>query len=162
MVPIIARGLAARYATRLASAHLAAVAVAFLLAVPLGGLTLTGPREYFTEKNFLVAGVVVVLGTVAVAAGAVMNISPVARWFVAGEQPDEAQRRSAMRLVGRQSAILAATWATSGLVFILLNLKAGAAVAVPTVLGTSLGAAAAVCIGLLLTRDALAPVLAAT
>jgi class 3 adenylate cyclase len=161
-VATIADGLSIRYATRLATAHLLSVGTAFVLAVPLGGLTLTGPREYFTEKNFLAAAVIVVLGTTAVGAGAVVNIASVVRWFVPGQEPDDSQRRSAMRLVGRQSAILAMTWAVSGLVFILVNLDAGAAVAVPTLLGVSLGGAASVCTGLLLTRDALAPVLAAT
>lgn len=157
-----AGALATRYAVRLALAHLLAVFAAFLLVLPINGLTPGGPREYFTDKNIIVAIVVVVLGTAGVFAGAVINIAPVLRWFVAGHEPDEAERRSAMRLVGRQSAILAATWGVSGVPFILLNLDAGAAVAVPTLIGSSLGAGAAVCIGLLLTRDALQPVLAAT
>jgi class 3 adenylate cyclase len=161
-VATIAGRLSTRYATRLASAHLLAVAVAFLLAVPLGGLTLTGSREYFTEKNFIAAASVVVLGTAAVAFGALRIISPVQRWYHVGREPSESQRRSAMRMVGRQSVLLASTWGISGAVFIALNLDGGAAVAVPTLLGVTLGAATAVCIGLLLTRDALAPVLVAT
>ena len=158
----ITDGLSTRYAARLALAHLLAVGAAFALAVPLGGLTLSGPREYFTEKNMIAAAIVVVIGTCAVAAGGVLNISPVLRWFIPGRKPNAAQRRSAMRLVGRQSAIIAGTWGVSGLVFIVLNWSAGSAVAVPTLLGSSLGGATAVCIGLLLTRGSLEPILAAT
>jgi class 3 adenylate cyclase len=132
------------------------------IVIPLGGMTLGGARRYFTEQNVIAAVVLVVLGTAAVAVGGVVNITGTLRWFVPGREPSPDQRRAAMRVVGRQSAILSATWAVSGAIVVLLNLGAGAAVAVPTLIGVALGAAAAVGTGLLLTQSALRPILAAT
>jgi adenylate cyclase len=132
------------------------------IVIPLGGITLGGARRYFSEQNVISAVVLVVLGTAAVAVGGVVNITPTLWWFVPGRKPSPEQRRAAMRLVGRQSVILSATWAVSGGILALLNLRAGAAVAVPTLIGVVLGAAAAVGIGLLLTQSALRPILAAT
>ncbi|MBV8966999.1 MAG: adenylate/guanylate cyclase domain-containing protein [Mycobacteriaceae bacterium] len=156
------RRLAIHYAIRLAFAHLLACVAATAIVIPLGGFSRIGARGFFTETNVAAAVVLTLLGTVAVAIAGVRNITPTLRWFVPGRAPSPDQRRAAMRLVGRQSAILAATWAISGTVITLINLKAGAAVAVPTFLGVVLGAAAAVGIGLLLTQDALRPILAAT
>jgi adenylate cyclase len=159
--------LSVRYAGRLALAYLLAVAATTAIVIPLGGMippggmTLGGARAYFTEKNVIAAVVLVVLGTIAIAAGGVMNIRPTLQWFVPGREPNADQRRAAMRLVGRQSAIIAATWAISGAIVTLLNLAAGAAVAVPTLIGVVLGASAATGTGLLLTQDGLRPILTA-
>src|SRR5262249_16866647 len=112
--------------------------------------------------NQAAAAILALLGTIGVAVAGVINITPTLRWFVRGRAPTANQRRAAMRLVGRQSAILSATWAVSGAIITLLHRRAGAAVAVPTLLGVVLGAAAAVGIGLLLTQNALRPILAAT
>jgi adenylate cyclase len=154
--------LATQYAARLALAQFLACVASTAIVIPLGGITIGGTRTYFTEQNVIVAVVLVVLGTAAVAVGGVVNITPTLRWFVPGREPSPDQRRAAMRLVGRQSAILSATWAVSGVVAVLLNLGGGAAVAVPTLIGVVLGAAAAVGTGLLLTQGALRPILAAT
>lgn len=149
---------AAQYAARLALAYFLACIVTTAIVIPLGGIRPGGARTYFTEQNVVAAVVLAVLGTTAVAVAGVLNIAPALRWFLAGREPDPDERRAALRLVGRQSAILSATWAISGTVIVLINLKAGAAVAVPTLLGVILGASAAVGIGLLLTQDALRPV----
>jgi class 3 adenylate cyclase len=66
-----------------------------------------------------------------------------------------------MRLVSRQSMILAATWAASGAVFILLNLDGGVVLAVATLLAVIFGGTAAASIGLLLAQRPLRPILAA-
>jgi class 3 adenylate cyclase len=130
--------------------------------IPLGGITPGASRGYFTQVNIAAAATLALLGTVAVGVGGYMNIAPTLRWFVPGQEPTEEQRRSAMRLVGRQSAILSATWAVSGALITVINTEAGAAVAMPTLLGVILGAAAAVGIGLLLTQNALRPILVAS
>jgi adenylate cyclase len=155
------RSLSIRYAGRLALAHLLAVAATTAIVIPLGGLTLGGARAYFTEKNVIAAAVLVVLGTMAIAVGGVMNIRPTLRWFVPGEEPNADQHRAAIRLVGRQSALIAATWAVSGAIVALLNVDAGAAVMVPTFIGVVLGASLATGTGLLLTQDGLRPILTA-
>jgi adenylate cyclase len=155
------RSLSIRYAGRLALAHLLAVAASTAIVIPLGGLTLRGARAYFTEKNLIAAVVLVVLGTMAIAVGGVMNIRPTLRWFVPGQEPNTDQRRAAIRVAGRQSAIIAATWAVSGTIVALLNVDAGAAAAVPTFIGVVLGASLAMGTGLLLTQDGLRPILTA-
>ena len=83
--------------------------------IPLGGgVPLAGARRFFTEQNVIASVVLVVLGTAAVAVGGVLNIAPTLRWFVAGRAPGPDERRAAMRLVARQSAVLSATWGVSG------------------------------------------------
>jgi adenylate cyclase len=153
--------LAIQYAARLALAHTLACGAATAIVIPLGGITAISARAYFTETNIIAAVVSVIVGMVCVAVAGVINITPTLRWFVAGQEPNPDQRRSAKRLVGRQSAILSATWGVSGAVIALLNLRAGAAVAVPTLIGVVLGASAAVGTGLLLTQDGLRPILSA-
>ncbi len=154
-------GLSIRYATRLAVAYILSVTAAFAIVVPLGGLTVSGPLAYFSEKNVITAVTLVVVGSIAVAVAGVMNIAPVLRWFIPGREPDAAERAGAKNLLRRQGAILAGTWAVSGAIFIAVDLDAGAAVAVPTLLGIGFGAAAAVATGLLLTQDTLRPILVA-
>lgn len=153
--------LLVRYAAHLACAYLLAVGAAFVIVVPLGGLTVGSAHTYFTEKNVITAVALVVVGTLATAAGGVLNIAPALRWFTSRKQPDINQRRAAMKLVNRQSAILAATWIVSGAIYVLFNLDGGAAIAVPTLLGVVFGGAAAVGTGLLLTQGDLRPILLA-
>ncbi|MGH3522897.1 MAG: adenylate/guanylate cyclase domain-containing protein, partial [Mycobacterium sp.] len=102
------------YAAGLACAYLIAVADAAAIVVPLNGQIASGVHTYLGPKNLITVVVLVVLGTAAVAVGGVVNLAPVLRWFVRGEQPDPDQRRTATRLAGRQSIILASTWAASG------------------------------------------------
>ena len=45
------------------------------------------------------------------AVGGAVILAPTLRWYVAGDEPTPAQRDAAMKLAGRQSAILAAVWA---------------------------------------------------
>jgi adenylate cyclase len=160
--PVTTTGrLSIQYAVRLAFAHLLAVTAAFISVAPLGGLTVSGPYAYFTEKNVITAVTLIIVGTLAVAVGGVMNIAATLRWFVPGMEPDPSQCRTARKLVSRQSAILSGTWAVSGVIFVLPNLDGGAAIAVPTFLGVLFGAAAAVGTGLLLVQEPLRPILVA-
>jgi adenylate cyclase len=156
-----ARRLSIQYAAGLAGAHLLAITESGAILVPLSGHLSVGAHAYFTEKNVITALVLVVLGTIAVAAAGVVSLAPALRWFIPGQTPDPRQREAAMRLVGRQSAILAAMWVASGAIFILLNLDGGMAFAAPTLLGVLIGATAATGTGVLLTQRTLRPILVA-
>jgi len=109
----------------------------------------------------IAAAILVVLGAAAVAVGGAMNLAPVLRWFVRGDQPNPGQRRTATGLVRRQSLILAATWAASGVIFLALNLDGGVALAVATLLAIVFGGSAAAGLSLLLTQRSLRPILVA-
>ncbi|MGH3542549.1 MAG: adenylate/guanylate cyclase domain-containing protein, partial [Mycobacterium sp.] len=147
----------------MACAYLIAVADAAAIVVPLNGQIASGVHTYLGPKNLITVVVLVVLGTAAVAVGGVVNLAPVLRWFVRGEQPDPDQRRTATRLAGRQSIILALTWLASGGIFILLNFHGAVALAVPILLAVVFGGIAAAALSLLLTQRTLRPVvLAAT
>jgi adenylate cyclase len=153
--------LSIQYAVRLACAHLLGVADAAAIVVPLRGQITGEVHPYVAATNVITVVVIVVLGSVALAVGGVVNLAPALRWFVSGQQPDPDQRQAAMRLVSRQSMILAATWAASGVMFILLNLGGGVVLAIATLLAVVFGGTAAASISLLLTQGPLRPILAA-
>lgn len=129
--------------------------------IPLNRQTADEAHAYLATNNLIAVVGLVVLGSLAVVAGGVMNLAPALRWFVPGQQPGARQRRTAMRLVRRQSLILGATWAATGVAFILLNLDGGVTLAVATLLATVFGAIAAVSLSLLLTQRSLRPILVA-
>jgi adenylate cyclase len=156
-----ARRFSLQYAAGLAFAHLLAVADAAAIVIPLHDRIGTGAYAYFSAKNIVIASALIVLGAVAVAAGGAVNLAPALRWFVRGQQPDGGQRRNAMRLVRRQSLILAATWAASGVIFLALNLDGGITLAAATLLAVVFGGSAAAMISLLLTQRTIRPVLIA-
>jgi hypothetical protein len=109
------RKMAFRYAAGLGCGHLIGTADAAAIVIPLHGQFAGDAKAYFVPTSLITAAVIVVLGTVAVAAGGIANLVPVLRWFVAQQQPNSEQRRSAMRLLVRQSMILAVVWAVSGI-----------------------------------------------
>jgi len=153
--------LSIHYAAGLAGAHLLAVADAAAIVIPLHGRMASAAHAYFGAKNMIVAAVLVALGAAAVAVGGWLNLAPVLRWFVRGERPDPGQRRAATRLVRRQSLILAATWAASGVIFLAFNLDGGLTLAVATLLAVVFGGSAAAGLSLLLTQRSLRPILVA-
>jgi adenylate cyclase len=153
--------LAINYASRLAGAYLLSVTASVAILIPLGGDALLGAQHYFTQRNIIGSSVLVVVGTLFVAVGGVLNIVPTLRWFIPGLEPDERQRRALTRLLARQSALLAGTWVVSGALSILLNLTGGVGVIVPTAFGVVLGGSAASGLGLLLTVNVVRPILAA-
>ncbi|WIM90263.1 adenylate/guanylate cyclase domain-containing protein [Candidatus Mycobacterium wuenschmannii] len=153
--------MATRYAAGLACGHLIGTADAAAIVIPLHGQFSDNARVYFEPTSLITAAIIVVLGTAAVAGGGVANLIPVLRWFVAGRQPNAEQRRSAMRLLPRQSAILAVVWATSGLSYLVLNLSGVAALWVPTLLAVVFGGTAAASLSLLLTQRSLRPIMLA-
>ncbi|MGO9098791.1 MAG: adenylate/guanylate cyclase domain-containing protein [Mycobacterium sp.] len=153
--------MAIRYAAGLAGGHLLGTADAAAIVIPLHGQFTDDTQAYFAPNSLIIVTVIVVLGTVAVAAGGVANLVPVLRWFVGQQQPDPDQRRAAMRLLGRQSMILSAVWAVSGVTYLVSNLDGLKALAVPTLLAVVFGGTAAASLSLLLTQRSLRPILLA-
>ncbi|MGB8208756.1 MAG: HAMP domain-containing protein, partial [Mycobacterium sp.] len=156
-----ARRFSIQYAAGLAFAHLLAVGDAAAIVIPLHDRIGTGAYAYFSVKNMLIAAALIVVGAVAVAVGGAVILAPALRWFVRGQQPDKGQRRTAMRLVRRQSLILAATWAASGVIFLALNLDGGITLAAATLLAVVFGGSAAASISLLVTQRTIRPILVA-
>lgn len=153
--------LAANYASRLAGAYLLSITAAVAILIPLGGEALTGAQHYFTTENIIGSAVLVAAGTLVIAIGGVLNITPTLRWFSSGLEPDDRQRKGLTRMLARQSVLLAGTWAVSGAISVLLNIGGGAGTVVATAFGVALGGSAATGIGLLLTMDIVRPMLAA-
>jgi adenylate cyclase len=153
--------MAFRYAAGLACGHLIGCADAAAIVIPLHGQFAGQAQVYFSPASLLTTAVIVVLGTAAVAGGGIANLAPVLRWFVGGRQPDAAQRRSAMRLITRQSMLLAVVWAVSGLTYLVLNLIGVRALWVPTLLAVIFGGSAAASLSLLLTQRSLRPIMLA-
>jgi adenylate cyclase len=158
------RGRAARifirYAGGLVFAHLVATSEILVIAVALSGRT-GEANIHLSVKNVITAVVLVALGTVAVAVGAVLTIAPSLRWFLPGLEPDPNQRRAAMKIMRNQSLILAATWVAGGVIFTLLDLHGGPTVAVSTGLAVLFGWSAATGTAVLLTQRTLRPIIAA-
>ena len=155
------RNMAIRYAAGLACGHLLGTADAAAIVIPLHGQFAGNARAYFSPTSLITAVIIVVLGTVAVAAGGIANLVPMLRWFVGGRQPNSEQRRSAMRLLVRQSMILAVVWSASGITYLLLNLDGLAALWIPTLLAIVFGGTAAATLSLLLTQRSLRPIMLA-
>ncbi len=153
--------MAMRYAAGLAGGHLIGCADAAAIVVPLHGQFTDHARAYFGSSSLISAAVIVVLGTAAVAGGGVVNLVPVLRWFVVGRRPNADQRLYAMRLLTRQSMVLAVVWAVSGLTYLVLNLGGVAALWIPTLLSVVFGGSAAASLGLLLTQRSLRPIMLA-
>ena len=150
-----------RYAAGLACGHLLGTADAAAIVIPLHGQFAGDARAYFAPTSLITATVIVVLGTVAVAVAGIANLVPVLRWFVTQQQPNSEQRRSAMRLLVRQSMILAVVWAVSGITYLVLNLDGLAALWIPTLLAVVFGGTAASSLSLLLTQRSLRPIMLA-
>jgi adenylate cyclase len=155
------RNMAIRYAAGLAGGHLIGCADAAAIVVPLHGQFTDNVRAYSAPSSLISAAIIVVLGTAAVAGGGVANLVPVLRWFVVGRRPNDDQRLSAMRLLTRQSMLLAVVWAVSGLTYLVLNLGGVAALWVPTLLSVVFGGGAAASLSLLLTQRSLRPIMLA-
>jgi class 3 adenylate cyclase len=152
--------LSMHYASRLALAYLLSVGAATAIAIPLGGHAFSGAHAYFTRTNVIATLMLVVAATITVAICGALNIAPALRWLVLDREPDSHQRSFALKVVSRQSMLLVAAWAVTGGISVLLNIDGGIGIAVPTLLGASLGGAAAACFGLLLTHRTLRPILA--
>lgn len=156
-----ARRLSIEYGVSLALAYIIAVVDAAAILIPLRGHTSAAASVAFAEKNTAVVVVLVALGTGGVAVAGVVSLRPTLRWYVPGDEPTEQQREAAMKIVGRQSAILVAGWGIAGGIFALLNLGGGSQFLLPILLGLVLGGQAAAGMGMLLAQSTLRPIMGA-
>jgi adenylate cyclase len=155
--PKSARRYLIQYAIDLAVAYFLAVIDVAAILIPLRGHT----SVHFEEKNLVIIVVLVVLATIAVGIAGAYSLAPTLGWFLAGDEPTKDQREAAMKLAGRQSAILLAAWAFSAAVMALINRTGGAAPLPPMLLGVLLGGPAAAGTGLLLSQHSLRPIMIA-
>lgn len=130
------------------------------IVIPLG-LELTLGAGSQTAHLVTIAAFLIGGGTLFVAVCGLLSISKPLTWFATKREPDQAQRRTAMRLAVRQSAILAVAWAASGIVFVVANADKGIAVAVTTLLGVVMGGTSAGATALLLTQRTIRPIMIA-
>ena len=153
--------LSTEYAASLALAYFVAVIDASAILIPLRGHTSVSVNADFVENNTVAVLVLVALGMVGVAVGGVLNLAPTLRWYAAGDEPTEQQREAAMKMPGRQSAILFLAWGAVGAVFMALNAGGGAELLLPILLGVVLGGPAAAGTGMLLGQRTLRPIMGA-
>lgn len=156
-----ARRLSIEYAIDLALSYIIAVIDAAAILIPLRGHTFITPDVDFAERNTTTVAVLVALGIVGVAVAGMFSLAPTLRWYAAGLEPNAAQRETAMRLAGRQTAILMVAWGSAGAILLVLNLDGGAALLLPMVLGIVLGGPAAAGTGMLLAQRTLRPIMGA-
>ena len=156
-----ARRLAIEYGTDLALSYVLAVVEAAAILVPLRGHTSVGANADFAQNNMAVVMMLVVSGIIGVAVAGILSVAPTVRWYASGAEPDRAQREVALKLPGRQSAILFGAWGCSGGIFMLLNLGGGAQLLLPIALGVLLGGPAAAGTAMLLAQRVLRPIMRA-
>jgi adenylate cyclase len=154
--------LGASYAAGLTVTHILVAGAVSLMIVSLTRNSGGNPGSLLSRKNLIaLCGLVAISATVGGLAG-VLNMVPSFRWFAEGAEPTPDQQRAAMRIAARQTVVQIGIWAVSGAVFVLVNLRAGGAVA--CVIGTAIlfGGAATACMGYLITQRVLRPILAAS
>jgi adenylate cyclase len=159
--PKSARRLSIEYGIYLALAYVLAVIEAAAILVPLRGhiAVTAGLGLIRTDLASMVA--LVALGIVVIAVAGVLILTPTLRWYVPGDQPTARQREAALKLGGKQSAVLFGAWAVSGAIFMLLNLAGGTRLLLPILLGSLLGGPAAAGTGMLLAQRILRPIMSA-
>jgi class 3 adenylate cyclase len=155
----VVRGI--RYATGLVFAQLLTTAEVVAVVISLSSQTFGGARTLLTQSNLVILVAVVLAGTVATALGAYWNLTPSLRWYDAGIEPDERQRRGAINIVRRQSVLLLTIWAVSGIVMIAVNHRAGLGPAVLIAVAVAIGGTSSVSTGLLFTQRGFRPIVAA-
>lgn len=111
--PPTALRIGARYATGLGFAQLLTSAEAVAVVMSLSGETHSGTSIWRWDYLVLTA-VLVLLSTLTVAIAGTVSIAPTLRWYTAGAQPDAQQRRAALHIVRRQSAVVFGTWVIGG------------------------------------------------
>jgi adenylate cyclase len=153
--------LSIQYAIDLSLAYIIAVIDASAILIPLRGHTSDAANVDFAEKNTTTVVVLVALGIVSIAVAGSISIRPTLRWYVAGKEPDSAQRNAVMKLPGRQTAILLTAWGAAGAILMLLNRSGGAALLLPILLGVLLGGLAAAGTAMLISQRTLRPIMRA-
>jgi adenylate cyclase len=146
--------LLSRYAAGLAFAYLLTAAEVIAIVLSLSG------RGVVTVENVITTAVLLGVGTTTVGVGAVLILAPSVRYLHAGRTPTDAERRSTLKTLRRQSAITVAPWVLTAAVLVPLNIDAGTEAQV--VIGSAIlfGAIATVSTGFLFTMRTLRPVLA--
>lgn len=150
-----------QYGIDLSLSYVLAVIESLAILIPLRGRTSVGTDVDFAQQNTAWVVLLIVLGIIGVATAGFLSLVSTLRWFTAGDEPTQAQREAAMRLPGRQSAILVAAWGISGGIFLLLNRSGGAKLLLPIALGVLLGGLAAAGTGMLLGQRTLRPIMRA-
>lgn len=158
-----ARGAVARtslrYAAGLASAHLLSVAEVLIVVVALRSHTPDNPQ--FSANYVGTAVTLSLLSTLTVLIGGALIIARSLRWFTRDDMPTPTQRIAAVNIIRDQSLLLGAAWATGGALFVLLERRGGAGIAVATILAVTLGGAAATGTGVLFSQRSIRPIIAA-
>ena len=123
-----------------------------LVIVSLSRNTIGDARDLLTTQNLVAFVVLAVVSAAADAVAGILNMCPTFRWFASGEEPTPAQRRAAVRIPRRQTAVVLAIWAVGGVVFVLLNLNVRGGVAY--VIGGAIlfGGLTTTCVGYLITQ----------
>ena len=129
--------------------------------IPLGGRTSDPATVDFAEKNLAPILLLVVVAIAGIAVAGAVSLAPTLRWYVPGQEPTTAQREVAIKLAGRQTAILLIAWCVSGAILMVLNRHDGAAWLLPMALGLLLGGPAAAGTGMLLAQRTLRPIMGA-
>lgn len=156
-----ARSIATRYVLALTGAQILTATEVAAVIISLSSQAFGETRKLLTGTNLAILIVLIVLSLAVTVAAALWNITPSLRWFVTGAEPDDAQRRHAINLVRRETAILLSTWAVSGVVLIALNPDAGWASAALLVFGVLFGASSSVSTSLLFSQRIFRPIVAA-
>nr|MCH9734122.1 adenylate/guanylate cyclase domain-containing protein [Actinomycetes bacterium] len=139
------RRLLIRYATGLTSAYVLTIVEVVAIVVALIG------HGVVTRNNIITLVVVSVVGALAVALGAVLNVGPTLRWVSAGLTPTDAQLHHASRIMQYQSAITLTPWVLIAAIVLPVNYDQGPAVLIMFTSAILFGAIATVCTGFLLT-----------
>lgn len=110
-----------RFTTGLVFAHLLTSAEVVVVLMSLRRQNPGGTHSLVPQANLTPLLSVVLFGTLLAAVGGYRIITPSLRWFDAGIEPDERQRRAAINMIRRQSVLLLSIWLLSGAIFIALS-----------------------------------------
>ncbi len=147
------RRLLLKYAAGLTWAYLLTLAEVVAIVVSLGG------RRAFTVEGFVALAVLVIVGAITIAVGAVLIIRPTVRWVAAGVDPTDEQVRSASKITRRQAAITLAPWGVAAAILVPLSIEQGLTTVLVVASAMMFGAVATVSTGFLFTLRTLRPLL---
>ncbi|MGW0158947.1 adenylate/guanylate cyclase domain-containing protein [Mycobacterium sp. NPDC003323] len=150
-----------RYCAGLVSAHLLTAAELVGVLGSLRRQTLVGTESLLTSANLISVIVLIAVSTSVIGYGGYRIMAPSVRWFEAGAEPDDAQRRAAINIIRSQSVLLLAVWLVSGAAFLIVNRDIGTPLVALMSLTVVFGGTATVSSSLLFTQRVIRPVVAA-
>ena len=150
-----------RYATALALAQIVAAVELTALILPLRHGMVALADTVFARDTVVAALVLAVLSTAAVVLYAHIVVEHRLRWFTTGDTPAPRDRFFVRALLRRQSALLTAIWAISGIVLFVVNRDGGAVAAWLIGVSVLFGAATATGVSVLLILRPMRPITAA-